>query len=159
MKNILMLLRGLVYLQGISWTTQLNEFKGTYSHIKLWDLKTHPYLTSTAVHCWWIQKWIINYIPQQIRVCKLTSSTNPTMRLFHIPQCTIQNRNVHISVLKGALWDMEQAHCGVCELVYNSSGSYHGWVITSQQITMRYNYLSMPWLHQTMLIKDTIGGC
>ena len=38
------------------------------------------------------------------------------MHLFHIPQCTIQNRNVHISVLNGALWDMEQVHCGICEI-------------------------------------------
>ena len=36
------------------------------------------------------------------------------MRLFHITQCTIQNRNVHISVLNGALWDMEPVHCGIC---------------------------------------------
>ena len=40
---------------------------------------------------------------------------NPTMHLSHIPQCTIQNRNVHISVLNGALWDMGQMHCGICE--------------------------------------------
>ena len=38
------------------------------------------------------------------------------MHLFHIPQCSIQNRNVHISVLNGALWDMEQLHSGICEL-------------------------------------------
>ena len=38
------------------------------------------------------------------------------MHLFHNPQCTIQNRNVHISVLSGALWDMEQEHCEICEL-------------------------------------------
>ena len=38
----------------------------------------------------------------------------PMMHQFHIPQCTIQNRNVHISVLIGALWDMEQVHCGIC---------------------------------------------
>ena len=37
------------------------------------------------------------------------------MHLFHIPQYTIQNRNVHISVLNGALWDMKQVHCGICE--------------------------------------------
>ena len=37
------------------------------------------------------------------------------MHLFHIPQCSIQNRNVHITVLKGALWDMEQMHSGSCE--------------------------------------------
>ena len=24
--------------------------------------------------------------------------------------------NAHISVLKGALWDKEQMHCGICEL-------------------------------------------
>ena len=35
---------------------------------------------------------------------------------FHIPQCTIQNRNVHISVLNVALWDMEHVHCEICEL-------------------------------------------
>ena len=33
----------------------------------------------------------------------------------HIPQCIIQNRNVHISVLNGALWDVGQVHCGICE--------------------------------------------
>ena len=38
------------------------------------------------------------------------------MHLFHIPQCTIQNRNVHISVLNGALWDMELVRCGIYEL-------------------------------------------
>ena len=38
---------------------------------------------------------------------------NPRMHLFHIPQCSIQNRNVHISVLNGALWDMEQVHSGI----------------------------------------------
>ena len=32
------------------------------------------------------------------------------MHLFHIPQCSTQNRNVHISVLDEALWDMEQVH-------------------------------------------------
>ena len=38
------------------------------------------------------------------------------MHLFHIPHCSIQNRNVHISVLNGALWDMEQMQSGNCEL-------------------------------------------
>ena len=42
--------------------------------------------------------------------------TNPKIHLFHIPQCSIQNRNVHISVLNGALWDMEQVHSGTCEI-------------------------------------------
>ena len=45
------------------------------------------------------------------------------MHLFHIPHCFIQNRNVHISVLNGALWDMEQMHSGICELgqLYHSN--------------------------------------
>ena len=33
-----------------------------------------------------------------------------------IPQCTIHNRNVCISVLNSALWDMGQVHCGICEM-------------------------------------------
>ena len=45
----------------------------------------------------------------------LTNLRNPTLHLSHIPQCTIQNRHVHISVLNCALWDMGQAHCGICE--------------------------------------------
>ena len=36
--------------------------------------------------------------------------------LSHIPQYTIQNRNVHISVLNDASWDMGQVHCGICEI-------------------------------------------
>ena len=38
------------------------------------------------------------------------------MHLFHIPQYSIQNRNVHISVLNEALWDMEHVHSRICEL-------------------------------------------
>ena len=38
------------------------------------------------------------------------------MHLFHIPQCIIQNRNVHISDLNGALWGMEEVHCETCKL-------------------------------------------
>ena len=45
-----------------------------------------------------------------------TSFTNPRMHLFRIPQCSIQNRNVHISFLNRALWDMEQVHSGICEI-------------------------------------------
>ena len=47
---------------------------------------------------------------------QLTYFRNPRMRLFYIPQCSIQNRNVHISVLNRALWDMEQLHSGIHEL-------------------------------------------
>ena len=38
------------------------------------------------------------------------------MHPFHFPECTIQNRNVHISVMNVALLDMEQVHPGICEL-------------------------------------------
>ena len=37
------------------------------------------------------------------------------MHLSHISQYTIQNRNVHISVLNCLLWDMGQLHGGICE--------------------------------------------
>ena len=50
----------------------------------------------------------------------LTNLTNPIMHLFHNPQCTIQNKNVRISVLSVELWDMGQVHCGVCEFVIMS---------------------------------------
>ena len=39
--------------------------------------------------------------------------TNCMMHLSHISQCTIQNRNVHISVLNGAMWD--QSHYNLTE--------------------------------------------
>ena len=38
------------------------------------------------------------------------------MHLFHIPQYTIQNSNVHISILHGALWYKDQVHCGICKI-------------------------------------------
>ena len=38
------------------------------------------------------------------------------MHLSHIPQYTIQNRNVHISLRNGVLWDMEQVHYVIDEL-------------------------------------------
>ena len=37
------------------------------------------------------------------------------MHLFHIQQCIIQDRNMQIPVLNGALCDIEQVHCGICE--------------------------------------------
>ena len=44
------------------------------------------------------------------------------MRLFHISQCSIQNRDVHISVLNWALLDMEQVHSEVCEIALLTKG-------------------------------------
>ena len=42
--------------------------------------------------------------------------TNPTIHLFQISQCSIQNRNVYISVLDEALWDMQQEHFGIFKI-------------------------------------------
>ena len=86
--------------------TMPNLTVGTISFINLWHGTTA--LFEDAWHLWSINK-ICN--PKN-----LTNFTNPRMHLFHIPQCTIQNRNVHISVLNSALWDMEQVHSGICEL-------------------------------------------
>ena len=38
------------------------------------------------------------------------------MHLSHIPQYTIHNRNVHITVVNGVLWDIGQVHCRICEI-------------------------------------------
>ena len=40
---------------------------------------------------------------------------NPTMKLHYIPQYTIQNRNVHMSLMNGTLCDVGQVHSGICE--------------------------------------------
>ena len=55
------------------------------------------------------------------------------MYLFHISQCIIQNRNVHISALNGEFWDMERVPYGICEIgllknidrTLNSSNTRH----------------------------------
>ena len=49
--------------------------------------------------------------------------------LLHIPQCSIQNRNVHISVLNEALWDMEQVHSGICEIGLKQKSSSWHWLL------------------------------
>ena len=54
-----------------------------------------------------------------LRNITLQARCNPRIDLihpFHVPQCNIQNRNVHISVLNGALRDMEPVHYGICEI-------------------------------------------
>ena len=38
------------------------------------------------------------------------------MHTFHILKWSIQNSNVRISALNGALWDMEEVHSGICEI-------------------------------------------
>ena len=43
------------------------------------------------------------------------------MHLPHIPEFSIQMRNVHISVLNGVLWDMRHVQFGVYEIGLLSS--------------------------------------
>ena len=78
----------------------------------------------------------------------LTKFTNPTMHLYHILQCSIQNRNLHISVLNGALWDMEQLHFGICEIgLLPSFVGVHG---TTMQRSCRR-------CHQAFLLSQCYG--
>ena len=72
--------------------------------------------------CDWTNDWANNRGANDLRRRRthydgivMNNLPNPTMHLCHIPQCTIQNRNVYISVLNGALWDIEQVHCDICE--------------------------------------------
>ena len=53
-------------------------------------------------------------------------NSNPRMHLFHIPQCSFKSKCahfcsewsiMHISVLTGPLWDMENVHYRICEIV------------------------------------------
>ena len=40
------------------------------------------------------------------------------MQLFHFPQCPIEDRNAQITVLYGALWDMEKGILKFVKFVY-----------------------------------------
>ena len=55
-------------------------------------------------------------VPVVVSLHQLSWFTNPGMYLFHIPQRNIQNRNVHISALNVALWDMKHVYSGICEI-------------------------------------------
>ena len=75
--------------------------------------------------------------------CAWQNFTNPIMHLFHIPQCSIQHSNVHISVLNGALQDMEQVHSGICE--YGQSKSeITGMLYVSDWVNFGKLQLSLP---------------
>ena len=64
------------------------------------------------------------------------------MHLFYIPQCCIQNINMHISVLNGTLWDMEQVHSGICEL-----GHLFNMVLSIKWKNLSWWQLCCHWLH------------
>ena len=70
------------------------------------------------------------------------------MQLFHILQWTIQNKNVHIVVLKGALWDKEPVPCGICEI-----GLFHEYREPHISIIIQwisFNSLPWNWLEKTL---------
>ena len=78
------------------------------------------------------------------------------MHLFHITQCSIQKRNVHISVLNGALWDVEQVHSGICEIgllvqdaevvhVRSTSGFLSSAILHNPQLELRISVYKQWW--------------
>ena len=58
-----------------------------------------------------------------------------------------QNRNMHISVLNGALWDMEQAHSGICEI-----GQFPGAPVYCHGLTLSSNLFAVGGVGE-------VGGC
>ena len=54
------------------------------------------------------------------------------MHQFHIPERSIQNRNVHISVLNGSFWDIEQVNSGICEI------GLLPWKLVNQKFNSKY---------------------
>ena len=79
----------------------------------------------------WRRKYRQNDIFVSERIVFNSPCINQTynnQKLTHlsvIPQCTIQNRNMHISVLNGALWDVAQVHCGICAIGLLTRLSFH----------------------------------
>ena len=71
-----------------------------------------------------------------------TNFINPRMYLLHISHCSIQTRNLHLSALYGALWDMEQVNSEISEL---------GQFISIRKITS--NFIR---LYDNNLFKDHI---
>ena len=60
--------------------------------------------------------------------------TNPIMHQSNIPQCILQNKCVQIFVLNSTLWDVEQVHCGICQIdLLPQSTGYQCYVILCNQ--------------------------
>ena len=107
-----------------------------------------------SVHFWWV-------FIDSISVNKIIDQSHKSHdALSHIPQCTIQNRNVHISVLNGVLLDMGQTHCEICETVlltiriithsrvFHERGYICAICFTSDIQTQNFNFQASH-LHQT----------
>ena len=80
---------------------------------------------------------------QVLMVC--TYFTNPREHLFHIPQYTIHNKSVPISVLNGALCDIEQVLYGICEI-----GTSEQFVIPQLIYSKLWYFLTHSYLNELM---------
>ena len=70
------------------------------------------------------------------------------MHLFHIPQCPIQNRNVHISVMNGALWDMEHIHYYIMDI--------HKYIMNIHTVILADLWISMIDTHNSIMDRISI---
>ena len=106
--------------QGRAWfVLVLSGFLETKSRLlKPWTNHPHPKPRGRFIGFRIGQRWTRQW----------TNFTKPRMHLFHTPQCFIRNRNVHIYVLNGALWDIQQVHSGNCELGQFVLSTDHSWV-------------------------------
>ena len=66
------------------------------------------------------------------------------MYLNHTPQCSIQNRNAHISVLNGALWDMEQVHSGTSIFQTTFWNGFSS--MEMYEFRLRFHWSLFPWV-------------
>ena len=101
--------------------------KALWNHL-YWECHCYFYLQGKMSHCTFCysvmciclaSNRLLSLVPNKLwysERTQLTKFTNSTMHQSHIAQCSIQNRNVHISVLNGAFWYMGQLHCVVCEI-------------------------------------------
>ena len=95
--------------------------------IRSWDngskLDTHnradsrfaPSQWEMALLCNDVSHWLGASLESALPQYSAATEGSQIQQMFRIPQCTNQTRDVHISILNGALWDIEQVHYGICE--------------------------------------------
>ena len=79
-------------------------------------LQSHNEISYGQLQCWVPGAVTPLSLSNKSRGHKIGSNLYPTTHLSHIPQCTIQNKNVHISVLGGVLLGMGLLFCVICEI-------------------------------------------
>ena len=66
---------------------------------------------------------------------------NAKMHLSHIPELTVENMNVHISILTGVMWDTEQVNYGICEIgLWWDHESFVLWALMYAQMNAETNF-------------------